>query len=125
MIWDLFNDCLSLKFGVLMAPVGFGLMKGQPSSRGWAKFWIGMFSLMFLGLIIFYPFYGELYNVSFFSKPVTGTLRHFCAVGFPIGFLLMARWMWKCLVSSKNAPFFNDFRIEGSPTMKGVAKSER
>lgn len=109
---DLFNDRLNLNFGVLMAPVGFGLMRGQSSSRGWARFWIGSFSLVLGGLLVFYPFYGDSYKISCFGHPVTGTLRHFFAVGFPTAFLLLARWMWKCLASPKNAPFFDDFRTK-------------
>lgn len=109
---DLFNDRLNLNFGVLMAPVGFGLMKGRSSSRGWARFWIILFSLVFGGLLIFYPFYGDSYKISCFGQPVTGTLRHFYAVGFPTALLLMARWMRMCLASPKYAPFFDDFRIQ-------------
>jgi hypothetical protein len=109
---DLFNDRINLNFGVLMAPVGFGLLKGKSSSRGWAKFWIGLFSLVLGGLLFFYPFYGDSYNVSFFGQPVTGILRDFVAIGLPVAFLLLARWMWKCLTAKKHAPFFDDFRIE-------------
>jgi hypothetical protein len=111
---DLFGDRVNLNLGVLMAPVGFGLIRGRSSSRGWAKFWIGSFSLVLGGLLIFYPFYGDSYRISCFGQPVTGELRHFYAVGSSIAFLLIARWMWKCLVSKNNAPFFDDFRIENA-----------
>lgn len=105
----LFNNRLSLNLGVLMAPVGFGLMKGRSSSRGWAKFWIGSSSFLIGGVLVFYPFVGDSWTVSWLGKPVTGTEREFLAFGFPIAFLLMARWMWKCLVSKETAPFFDDF----------------
>jgi hypothetical protein len=109
-IRGLFNDHLNLNFGVLWVPVGFGLMKGRSSSRGWAKWWIGLFSLVIGGLLAFYPFFGDSYTVSWFGQPVIGTEKHFLAIGLPIAFLLVARWMWKCLDSQENAPFFDDFR---------------
>lgn len=43
-IWDMVTHLLRgdlwLNFGVLMLPVGIGLLRGRPSSRTWAKLWI-------------------------------------------------------------------------------------
>ena len=43
-IWDvvtsLCRSCLDLNFGVLLLPVGIGLLRGKPSSQWWARFWI-------------------------------------------------------------------------------------
>lgn len=109
-IYDLFHSHVNLNFTVLMFPVGIGLLKGRASSRGWAKFWIGLFSLVLGGLLVFYPFFGDSYSVNWFDEELTGFLRHATAVGVPIIFLLIATWMWRSLSLPSVAPFFDDFR---------------
>ena len=42
MIQDLYLGRFDINFGVLTIPVGIGLFIGRSSSRGWAKFWIGL-----------------------------------------------------------------------------------
>jgi hypothetical protein len=59
-IYDLFHSHVNLNFAVLMIPVGIGLLKGRASSRGWAKFWIGLFSLVFGGPSGFLPIFRRL-----------------------------------------------------------------
>jgi hypothetical protein len=109
-IYGLFHSHVNLNFGVLMIPVGIGLLNGRASSRGWAKFWIGLFSLVFGGLLVFYPFFGGSYSVKWFDEEMTGGQRHAVAIGVPIIFLLIARWMWRSLSLPSVAPFFDDFR---------------
>lgn len=113
-VYGLFHDHLYLNFSVLMIPVGFGLLKGRSSSIGWAKFWIGLFSLIF-GLLLFcYPFFGDSYSVTWFEDQLVGFPRHVVAVGFPIVFLLIASWMWRRLTGPSNSPFFNDHRNQNA-----------
>jgi uncharacterized membrane protein HdeD (DUF308 family) len=107
---DLFHSHVNLNFGVLMIPVGIGLLKGRASSRGWTKFWIGLFSLVFGGLLVFYPFFGDSYSVEWFDEEITGSQRHAVAIGVPIIFLLISRWMWRSLSLPSAAPFFDDFK---------------
>ena len=107
---DLFRNRVNLNFGVLMLPVGIGLLNGKASSRKWAKFWIGLFSVVIGGFLIFYPFFGNSYSVSWFDNELTGFPRHVMAVGFPIVVPLVARWMWRSLSLPAVAPFFDDFQ---------------
>jgi len=94
-----------------MMPVGFGLLKGRSSSRGWAKFWIGGFALVVGGLLFGYPFFGDSYSVRWFGgKPAVGAERHFVTIVFPTVFLLASRWAWHSLTSPKVASFFDDLR---------------
>ena len=108
--YDLLHDHLNLNFSVLMIPVGMGLLKGRSSSRGWAKFWIGLFSLVIGALLVFYPFFGDSYSITWFDQELAGFHRHAMAIGFPIIFLLIAWWMWRSLSLPSVAPFFDDFR---------------
>lgn len=103
-IYDLLHDHLNLNFAVLMMPVGFGLLKGRSSSRRWARFWIGLFSLVSAILLICYPFFGDSYSVSWFDTELEGTSRHIMAIGMPIVLLLGGVWMWKAL----SHPFLED-----------------
>ena len=118
-VYDLFHDHVNLNFAVLMIPVGIGLLKGRASSRGWAKFWIGLFSLVIGGLLIFYPFFGDSYSVTWFNRELAGFGRHAMAIGFPIIFLLVARWMWRSLSLPSVAPFFDDY--QNANAQQGVA----
>ena len=93
-----------------MIPVGLGLLKGRSSSRGWAKFWIGLFSLVIGLLLVCYPFFGDSYSVTWSGEQLRGFPRHAMAVGLPVVFLLIARWMWRCLSDPTNAPFFDDHK---------------
>lgn len=108
-IYGLFNNHLNFNFAALMAPVGFGLLKGRASSRGWAKFWISLFSLVIGGLLIFYPFFGDSYSVAWFDRELTGIQRHATAIGIPVIFLLIAGWMWRSLSMPSAVPFFDDY----------------
>ena len=114
-VYDLFHDRLNLNFGVLMIPVGLGLLKGRSSSRGWAKFWIGLFSLVIGLLLVCYPFLGGSYSVTWSGEQLLGFPRHVMAVGFPVVFLLIARWMWRCLSDPANAPFYDDHKKQNDP----------
>lgn len=107
-VHDLFHDYLNLNFAVLMAPVGFGLLKGRPSSRSWAKFWIGLFSFVSGLLLVSYPFFGDSYSVVLFDKQVAGAMRHVVAVGLPFVFLLAGGWMWCRLTDPSNLAFFDE-----------------
>lgn len=109
-VYDLFHGRLNFNLAVLMAPVGFGLLSGRSSSRGWAKFWIGLFSLVSGLLLVCYPFFGDSYSVTWFDQQLVGIPRHALAIGFPIFFLLIAAWMWRCL-SSISATLYFDRRI--------------
>lgn len=105
-VYDLFHGRLNLNFAVLMTPVGFGLLRGRSSSRGWAKFWIGLFSLVFGLLLVCYPFFGDSYSVTWFDKQLVGVSRHAMAVGFPVFFLLIATWMWRSISSNSATSYF-------------------
>jgi len=118
-IYDLFHDHLNLNFAVLMIPVGIGLLKGRASSRGWAKFWIGLFSLVIGGLLVFYPFFGDSYSIACFDQELAGFQRHAMAIGFPIIFLLFARWMWRSLSLPSVAPFFEDSQNTNAEVSSG------
>lgn len=107
-VCDLFHDHVNLNFAVLMIPVGSGLLKGRASSRGWAKFWIGFFSLVVGLLLIFYPFSGDSYSITWFDEQLAGFPRHLIGVGFPVAFLLIAHWMWRRLSDPSSAHFFDD-----------------
>lgn len=109
-VYDLFHERLNLNFAVLMTPVGFGLLSGRSSSRGWAKSWIGLFSLVFGVFLVGYPFFGDSYSVTWFGQQLVGTARHAMAVGFPIFFLLIAVWMWRSM-SSASATRYLDRHI--------------
>jgi len=109
-VYDLFHDHLNLNFAVLMIPVGIGLLKGRSSSRRWAKFWIGLASLMIGLLLVAYPFFGDSYSVTWFDKPLVGIPRHAMVIGFPIVLLVIARLMWRSLTSPSVAPFFDDYK---------------
>jgi len=109
LIYGLFHDALNINFTILMIPVGFGLLKGRSSSRGWAKFWIGLFSICSAILLLLYPFIGDSMNVSWLGEEIFGYARLFIAVGFPIIFLLSSRWMWRRLTSTDILPFFDDY----------------
>ena len=105
-IYDLFHSRLNFNFAVLMMPVGFGLLKGRSSSRGWAKFWIGLFSLVIGLLLVCYPFFGDSYSVTWFDQQLVGIPRRVMAVGFPIVLLLLATWMWRSISSTSTALYF-------------------
>ncbi len=102
-IYDLFNDHLNINFAVLMIPVGFGLLKGRSSSRRWARFWIGLFSLICAVLLICYPFFSDSYSVAWFDTELEGMWRHVIAICSPVIFLIAGVWMWKAL----SHPFLN------------------
>jgi hypothetical protein len=109
-IADLFRNRLNLNFGVLMAPVGFGLLRGRSSSRGWAKFWIGLFSIGCGLLLVCYPFFGDSYSVTWLGdEQLLGFSRYAMVIGFPTAFLICAWFMWRSLSSSSVAPFFDDY----------------
>jgi hypothetical protein len=112
MIYELFNDRLHIDFTLLMIPIGLGLLKGQSSSRYWAKFWIGLCSVVVGLLLVLYPFIGDSFSVRWFDKELAGYSRHAMAIGFPIIFLSLARWMWIHLTSPKTLPFFDDFELQ-------------
>ena len=112
MIYDLFNDRLHIDFSVLMIPIGLGLLKGRSSSRYWAKFWIGFSSAVLGLLLVLYPFLGDSFSVRWFDAELTGGARHVMAIGFPIIFLSLARWMWIHLSSPTTKPFFDDFETQ-------------
>lgn len=105
-VYDLFNERMNFNFAVLMTPVGFGLLKGRLSSRGWAKFWIGLCSLVFGLLLVCYPFFSDSYSVTWFGQQLVGISRHAMAVGFPASFLLIAAWAWRCISSDSASSFF-------------------
>ena len=109
MLYGLFHDHLYLNFTVLMLPVGLGLLKGRASSRGWAKAWIRLFSLLCGIWLILYPFLGDSYSVAWFDEQLVGLPRHITAVGLPVLFLFAARWMWRRLSDPLIAPFFDDY----------------
>lgn len=109
-LYGFFNDSININFALFMAPIGFGLLKGRASSRSWAKFWVGLGILMLSIMLILFPFMGNTLTVSWFGQPVNGSHRYLIALGLPIAFLLVNIWIWKCLTSPKNAPFFDDFR---------------
>jgi len=119
-VYDLFHDHLNFNLAVLMVPVGFGLLRGRSSSRGWAKFWIGLFSLVSGMLLVCYPFFGDSYTVTWFDQQLVGISRHAMAIGFPIFFLLITAWMWRC-ISSTPATLYFDRRInqEAEQVMRG------
>jgi hypothetical protein len=124
LIYGLFNDRMNLDFSVLMIPIGIGLLKSRSSSRGWAKFWIGLFSFVLGLLLILYPFLGDSFSLRWFDKELMGFSRHAMAIGFPIVFLSLARWMWIHLTSPATLPFFDDYgpqtenntQLESNPT---------
>jgi hypothetical protein len=118
-VYDLSHSRVNLNFAVLMIPVGIGLLKGRASSRGWAKFWIGLFSLVFGALLVFYPFFGESYSVEWFDEQVTGGQRHAIAIGVPIISLLIARWIWRSLSLPSVAPFFDNFQNTNAQQVGG------
>ena len=109
-VYGLFHDHLYLNFSVLLVPVGLGLLKGRSSSVGWAKFWIGLFSLISLLLLICYPFFADSYSVTWLDDQLVGFRRHVMAVGFPIVFLSIAFWMWRRLTDPSNLRFFNNHK---------------
>lgn len=114
MVYGLLHHAWNLNFAVLMAPVGFGLLKGRASSRLWAKLWIGLISLMFGLLLICYPFFGDTYTVAWPEEQLTGFQRHAVAVGLPTVILLIAWWMWRSLTSPSATAYFE----EGLPGTK-------
>jgi hypothetical protein len=109
-IYKLFHDHLYINLAVLMIPAGIGILKGRSSSRGWAKFWIGLFSLILGLLLVLYPFYGDSYSVTWFHNELAGTPRHIMAIMFPAVILSLAYWMWRCLSATSSAPFFDDYQ---------------
>jgi hypothetical protein len=133
---NLFHHRLNLNFAVFMIPNGFGLLlirhyesascslsegrklmfyhdapliRGLSSSRMWAKFWIGLLSLVVGVLLVLYPFFGNSYSVTWLNEQMVGVPRHAVAIGFPIVFLSFTTLMWRSLSSPSAAPFFDDY----------------
>ena len=64
---------INLNFGVLLLPVGVGLLRGRASSQWWARFWIilGYIVLVLLiGLVIAYP---QNAKFSWFGSVIRGS----------------------------------------------------
>lgn len=122
-LYGFFSDHLNLNFAIFMAPIGFGLLKGRASSKDWAKFWVGLGILMLSILLILFPFMSDTLTVDWFGQPVNGSHKYLIALVWPITFLLFNIWIWKCLKSPKNAPFFDDF--DPSSSMGATTRDSR
>ena len=91
-----------------MLPVGIGLLKGRSSSLHWAKFWIGLFSLLFASLLVFYPFLNDINSARWFDKELVGLSRHIIVIGPLLLCLVVAGWFWRTLSSSSTKLFFSN-----------------
>ena len=105
--WDvvssLFTDRISLNLAVCMLPVGIGLLKGNPDSAFWAKFWIGLSFLGALVLVVMYPIYGDRCAVNVAGHMVKGTPRHVVSGLFLLAILAAS---WKAVGSAGARAFF-------------------
>jgi hypothetical protein len=88
-IWNVisgfFHSELRWNFGVLMLPVGIGLLRGRQQSQWWARFWIvlGYAGCAFLGLSVFMSHQAS--RVTLFGNEIRGSNAVICTVLVSLG----------------------------------------
>ncbi len=110
MFANLMRSRLILNFGVLMLPVGFGLLRGRSSSRRWAKCWVGLMAFASAMILVIYPAAGDAAVVKWNGWEPEGMARHAVAMGSGVVGLLVAWALWRGLSSRSVADFFDDHK---------------
>jgi hypothetical protein len=109
-IWDvvasLLNGDINLNFGVLLLPVGIGLLRGRPSSQWWARFWIILGYIgcgLLVAAVIVWP---EAAYATWFDSQLRGPAAVPYVVGMAMLSAVLLVVMHKLLYSEKANEFF-------------------
>ncbi len=109
-IWDVLSDLfqsrLNLNFGVLLLPVGIGLLSGKQSSQWWARFWI---ILGYIGcglLVILVILSPESAHATRFDTKLQGSQAVPYVIGGALFFAVLLFILHRLLYSEKANRFF-------------------
>src|SRR5690242_8259267 len=76
-IWSIIeaamNSRINLNFGVLLLPVGIGLLRGRASSQWWARFWIILGYIALIALVCFVLAFPQNAKASWFDTEIRGS----------------------------------------------------
>jgi len=75
-IWSIveagMHNRLNLNFGVLLLPVGLGLLRGRASSQWWARFWIILGYVSLIAMVCLVLAYPQGAKASWFGTQIKG-----------------------------------------------------
>lgn len=84
------NKRIFLNFGVLLIPVGIGLLRGRASSQRWARFWIILLEIVLLVVVCISVAEPKYLEVSWFGTKIRGSQ----AIPYALGY---ATFFWAAL----------------------------
>ena len=103
----LLNSHINLNFGVLMLPVGIGILTGKESSQWWGRFWIILGYLLCALLVIVAVTSPESLTVNYSNRDIHGNeALPSLMLGIALLALLLVS-MHRLLYSQKANNYFN------------------
>lgn len=125
-IWDvlqgLFASRISLNFAVLLLPVGIGLLRGKPSSRWWAKFWIVLGYILCAVLLVIAVLSPDSAYATWFERELRGREAVPFVIGISILFLLLLVALQRLLDSEKALSYFKHKKQRDGAVDGGLAE---
>lgn len=115
-IWDviskLFDSHINLNFAVFLLPVGIGLLKGKPSSRKWAIFWIVLGYLFCLLMIVLALISPQNLTATWFDRVIKGheAVPYVLASVAALGTILVI--IHKLLYSERASAYFEQYQTK-------------
>lgn len=104
-IAKLMSHSVSINFGVLLVPVGIGILGGRSSSVFWGRFWAGFFCALMVAMAFAYPVIGHIYKVRLSGEELHGWPRHLIGTLLPTLFALVMALCWRWLGSPAHQAF--------------------
>ena len=106
MLSDLFQSRLSFDFGVLLLPVGIGLLRGKQSSQWWARFWIILGYILCGLLVILVPLWPGSASAMWFNTKLQGPEAVPYVIGMALFLAVLLFVLHRLLYSEKANRFF-------------------